>query len=82
MNDAEPVTAAQPDAIHVPNLELTPFIPDSLQPYWDSFSDYPGLLTVMLIAVAYIFGWVLRWAIGLSPRLTTTWLSTSPNRWC
>jgi small-conductance mechanosensitive channel len=66
MNDAEPVTAAQPDAIHVPNLELTPFIPDSLQPYWDSFSDYPGLLTVMLIAVAYIFGWVLRWAISRS----------------
>jgi len=66
MQDAAPVETAQPDVVHIPNLELTPFIPDSLQPWWDTFSHYPGLLTVMLIAAAYAFGWLLRWAISRS----------------
>ena len=67
MQATDTVKAAAPEEIlRAPNLELTPFIPDSLQPYWDFFSDYPGLLTVLLIALAYIFGWVLRWIISRS----------------
>ena len=67
MKATEEVKAAAPEEIlRAPNLELTRFIPDSLQPYWDFFSGYPGLLTVMLIALAYILGWVLRWIISRS----------------
>jgi len=66
MQQTEPVETAQPDVVSVPDLELTPFIPDSLQPSWDFLSNYPILLTLMLIAVAYVFGWVLRWFISRS----------------
>lgn len=66
MQDAAPIETTQPEVVHVPNLELTPFIPDPLQPYWETFSHYPGLLTVMLIAVAYFLGWMLRWTISRS----------------
>ena len=66
MPETAPEETTQPDAISVPDLELTPFIPESLQPYWDFFSNYPALLTVVLIAVAFAFGWVLRWAISRS----------------
>ena len=35
-------------------------IPDWLQPTWDFFAPYPGLLTLLLIAVAWLIGWVLK----------------------
>ena len=47
---AETVDAFKPD------LDLAYLIPDWLQPTWDFLSPYPGLLTVLLIVVAYVFG--------------------------
>lgn len=46
-----------------PNLDITGFIPEWFQPVWDFFTPYPGLLTLMLIAFAYIFGKLLKMVI-------------------
>ena len=45
---------------------MTYYIPDWLQPAWDLFSPYPGVLTILLIAVAYGIGWLLRFIISRS----------------
>ena len=42
------------------------YVPDWLQPAWDVLAPYPGLLTLVLIFVAYILGKVLRAAITRS----------------
>jgi len=42
------------------------YIPDWLQPLWDFFTPYPGLLTLLLILVAYALGKLLRFVISRS----------------
>ena len=60
MQDTQAVANAAEEVVFKPNLELTSYIPDWLQPAWDFFSPYPGLLTILLILVAFAFGWLLR----------------------
>ena len=36
-----------------PDLNISHYVPDWLQPAWDFLAPYPGLLTLLLIAVAY-----------------------------
>jgi len=55
-----PVAAVKPD------LDMSHFIPDWLQPLWEFFTPYPGLLTVLLIAAAYGLGKLLRLVISRS----------------
>ena len=49
-----------------PDLDMSHYIPDWLQPLWEFFTPYPGLLTLLLIVVAYIFGKLLRLVISRS----------------
>ncbi len=49
-----------------PNLDMSYYIPDWLQPIWDFFIPYPGLLTILLIIVAFAFGKLLRLVISHS----------------
>jgi small-conductance mechanosensitive channel len=51
---SEAVTSVRPD------LDITGYIPDWFQPVWDFFTPYPGLLTLLLIAFAYVFGKLLK----------------------
>jgi MscS family membrane protein len=63
MQATEAVENATPEVVYKPDLELTHFIPDWLQPSWEFFSQYPELLTVMLIALAYVLGRLLKLVI-------------------
>lgn len=55
-----PATVAKPD------LDMTQYIPDSLQPIWDFFAPYPGVMTLLLVAVAYLGGRLLKLLISRS----------------
>ncbi|MFC1777007.1 mechanosensitive ion channel family protein [Pseudomonadota bacterium] len=57
-NEAVGTTAAEP--VLRPDLDMSQYIPDDLQPVWEFFTPYPGLLTLVLIVVAYFFGRLLR----------------------
>ncbi|MGB5485998.1 MAG: mechanosensitive ion channel family protein [Lysobacterales bacterium] len=39
-----------------PDLDITQYIPDGLQPVWDLLTPYPGLLSLLLVAMAYVLG--------------------------
>lgn len=43
-----------------PDLDMSQYIPDSIQPFWDLLAPYPGLLTLLLVAVAYAVGKVMK----------------------
>ena len=49
-----------------PDLDMTQYIPDSLQPIWDFFAPYPGVMTLLLVAVAYLGGRLLKYLISRS----------------
>ena len=48
------------------NFDIALLIPDWLLPVWDFFTPYPGLLTFLLIGVAWLVGTVLKMAITRS----------------
>jgi small-conductance mechanosensitive channel len=43
-----------------PDLDMTQYIPDSLQPLWDLLTPYPGFLSLMLVAIAYALGKLIK----------------------
>jgi len=47
-----------------PGLDLVHYIPGWLRPAWDFLAPYPGLLTLMLVAAAWLVGWLLKRVIG------------------
>jgi len=66
MNEAEVTEAVDTpvtEAMFRPDLDMSHYIPDWFQPVWDFFAPYPGLATLLLIAVAYVFGRVLKLVI-------------------
>ena len=60
MQATEAVETAPADIAYKTDLDISYLIPDWLQPTWDFFAPYPGLLTLLLIAVAWLIGWVLK----------------------
>ena len=60
MQATEAVETAPADMAYKTDLDISYLIPDWLQPTWDFFAPYPGLLTLLLIAVAWLIGWVLK----------------------
>lgn len=53
-------TAEEVVIVARPDLDITSFIPQWLQPAWDFLSPYPGLLTILLLVVAYAIGKILK----------------------
>ena len=51
-------TAAEP--AFKTDLDITYLIPDWLQPAWDFFSPYPGLLALLLIIAAWLLGRLIK----------------------
>ncbi|MFC1701882.1 mechanosensitive ion channel family protein [Pseudomonadota bacterium] len=43
-----------------PDLDMSQYIPDDLQPIWDLLTPYPGLLTLLLVLLAYVFGKLIK----------------------
>lgn len=56
MQESEAVETSTAEADFKPDLDMSHYIPDDLQPLWEFFTPYPGLLTLLLIMVAYFFG--------------------------
>jgi len=66
MQATEAAETIASETIDKPDLSMTYYIPDWLQPYWDIVSQFPGLLTLLLIAIAYLFGRLLKTVISRS----------------
>jgi small-conductance mechanosensitive channel len=58
-----------------PDLDMSYYIPDWLQPTWEFFTPYPGLLTVLSILFAYAIGKLLK--LGISHSLSKLTSKTS-----
>lgn len=43
------------NSVNKADLDISQYIPDWLQPVWDYLAPYPGLLTLLMIALAYVF---------------------------
>ena len=43
-----------------PDLDMSQYIPDNLQPIWDLLTPYPGLLTLLLVFIAYVIGKLIK----------------------
>lgn len=46
-----------------PDLDMSQYIPDSAQPLWDLLTPYPGLLTLLLVAVAWAVGKLIKMVV-------------------
>ncbi|MCW8872299.1 MAG: hypothetical protein OQK01_06765 [Xanthomonadales bacterium] len=54
--------AAEPLLVDL-KLDIGPWLPDSMQPFWAFLQDYPLLLVVILAALGYLVGKGLQWAL-------------------
>lgn len=42
-----------------PDLDMSQYVPEFLQPFWDVLAPYPGLLTLFLVVLSYALGKLL-----------------------
>ena len=63
MHESEVSDTNTTDTAFKTDLDISYLIPDGLQPVWDFFIPYPGLLTFLLIGVAWIIGKLLKLVI-------------------
>ena len=61
------------------DLDVSRYIPDGLQPIWELLSDYPGLLTIALVIVAYFTGSLLKLILSRSLTKLTSKTSTKSD---
>ncbi len=66
MQEAEATKTVPAEIRYQTDLDISYLIPDWLQPGWDFFAPYPGLLTLLLIAAAWLIGKFLKVAITKS----------------
>ena len=66
MQATEAIETTATDPVFKPDLDMSHYIPDWLQPLWEFFTPYPGLLTVLAIAVAFALGKLLKLVISRS----------------
>lgn len=43
-----------------PDLDMSGYVPDAIQPLWDLLAPYPGILTITLVIFAYLIGKLLK----------------------
>ena len=66
MQEAEAAGTTDTATMIKPDLDMSQYIPDWLQPAWDFFTPYPWLLTLLLIAAAYVTGKLFKLVITRS----------------
>jgi len=64
MQAAEPITTDVATTVLQQDLDLTRYVPEFLQPIWNFFLPYPWLLTLILVAVAYLVGKLVKLVIS------------------
>jgi len=60
MQATESITTTPAAAVLQQDLDLTQYVPDFLQPLWNFFLPYPWLLTLILVAAAWLIGKLLK----------------------
>ena len=66
MQESEAAPTSEAANAFKTDLDISYLIPDWLQPIWDFFVPYPGLLALLLIAIAWMLGKFLKFAITKS----------------
>ena len=66
MQETEVTESIPAEAAYRSDLDLSYLIPEWLQPIWDFFTPYPGLLTLLLIFTAWFGGKLLKMVIARS----------------
>ena len=62
-----------------PDLDMSQYIPDSIQPLWDFLTPYPGILTLVLVAFAYIAGKLIKMVVTRSLMKLTAKTNTTAD---
>ena len=75
----ETVETSVAETVVRPDLDMSYIIPDWLQPVWEFFTPYPGLLTLLLILVAYSLGKLLKLVITRSMMKVASKTSTDAD---
>ena len=64
MNETEVADTTAAETVIRPDLDMSTLVPEWLQPTWDFFTPYPGLLTILLIAIAWALGRLIKLVIS------------------
>ena len=62
-----------------PDLDMSQYVPDFIQPFWDLLAPYPGLLTLLLVALAYGFGKLIKMVVRRALTKVTARTSTDAD---
>jgi MscS family membrane protein len=62
-----------------PDLDMSQYIPDFIQPLWDLLTPYPGILTLVLVVFAYIAGKLIKMVVTRSLMKITARTSTEAD---
>ena len=63
MQESEALETSAAEPAFRPDLDMSQYIPDDLQPAWEFLTPYPGLLTLLLILLAYFLGKLVKHVI-------------------
>ena len=62
-----------------PDLDMSHYIPDFIQPLWDLLTPYPGILTLVLVVFSYIAGKLIRMVVTRSLMKLTAKTNTTAD---
>jgi len=62
-----------------PDLDMSQYIPDFLQPVWDFLTPYPGILTLVLVVFAYLAGKLIKMVVTRSLMKLTAKTNTTAD---
>ena len=62
-----------------PDLDMSHYVPETIQPLWDLLAPYPGVLTLVLVVFAYVLGRVIKMVVTRSMTKLTAKTSTKAD---
>ena len=79
MQESETVKTSAAEPAFRSDLDMSQYIPDDLQPLWEFLTPYPGLLTLLLIVLAYFFGKLIKLVISRAMMKVASRTSTNAD---
>jgi len=79
MQESETVETSAAEPVFKSDLDMSQYIPDDLQPLWEFLTPYPGLLTLLLIVLAYFFGKLIKLVISRAMMKVASRTSTNAD---
>ena len=62
-----------------PDLDMSHYVPDVVQPVWDLLAPYPGILTIALVLFAYALGKLVKMVVTRTLTKVTAQTSTTAD---